>query len=60
MWKRVRSFYRAFIRRRGFDDGLNEELAFHIARYTDELVRSGCLRKKLPAWRVWNLAVSTA
>ncbi len=41
MWKRVRSLYRAFIRRRGFDDGMNEELAFHIARYADDLVRSG-------------------
>ena len=46
MWKRVRSFYRAFLRRRGFDDGLNEELAFHIARYTDDLVRSGLSPEK--------------
>src|SRR6202050_4268261 len=41
MWKRLRSFYRALIRRPGFDDGMNEELGFHIARYADDLVRSG-------------------
>ena len=61
MWKRVRSFYRALIRRRGFDDGMNEELVFHIARYADDLVRSGVSPGgSPPAWRVWNSAVSTA
>jgi predicted permease len=41
MFKRFRSLFRVLTRRRDFEDGMSEELRFHIEQYTDELVRSG-------------------
>jgi predicted permease len=46
MFKRLRSFFRVLTRRRDFEDGMSEELRFHIEQYTDELVRSGLSPKK--------------
>jgi predicted permease len=39
--KRFRSLLRVLTRRRDFEDGMTEELRFHIEQYTDDLVRSG-------------------
>jgi predicted permease len=41
MFKRFRSLFRVLTRRRDFEDGMTEELRFHIEQYTDDLVRSG-------------------
>jgi predicted permease len=41
MIKRLRSLFRVLTRRRDFEEGMSEELRFHIEQYTDELVRSG-------------------
>ena len=41
MIQRLRSLFRVLSRRRDFEDGMSEELRFHIEQYTDELVRSG-------------------
>src|SRR5712664_955039 len=41
MFKRLRSLFRVLTRRREFEDGMTEELRFHIDQYADELVRSG-------------------
>ena len=41
MIQRLRSLFRVLARRRDFEDGMSEELRFHIEQYTDELVRSG-------------------
>src|SRR5271154_5288825 len=41
MFKRLRSFFRVLTRRREFEDGMTDELRFHIEQYTDELVRAG-------------------
>ncbi len=41
MIPRPRSLFRVLTRRRDFEDGMSEELRFHIEQYTDELVRSG-------------------
>jgi predicted permease len=41
MFKRIRSLFRAFTRRRDFEDGMTEELSFHIEQYTEELIQSG-------------------
>jgi len=46
MFKRLRSLFRALTRRRDFEDGMSEELRFHIEQYTDELVRSGVSPEK--------------
>jgi predicted permease len=46
MFKRLRSLFRVLTRRREFEDGMTEELRFHIEQYTDELVRSGVSREK--------------
>src|SRR5947209_8778469 len=46
MFKGLRSVFHALIRRRDFEDGMSEELRFHIEQYTDELVRSGMSREK--------------
>lgn len=46
MLKRLRSVFRVLARRRDFEDGMSEELRFHIEQYTDELVRSGMSREK--------------
>lgn len=41
MLPRLRSFLTAWIRRRPFEEALDEELRFHLASYTDDLVRRG-------------------
>ena len=41
MVKRLRSLFRVLARRRVFEDGMTDELRFHIEQYTDDLVRSG-------------------
>ena len=46
MFKRLRSLFRVLTRRRDFEDGMSEELRFHIEQYTDELVRSGVTPEK--------------
>src|SRR5712675_2326974 len=46
MLKRWRSLLRVLTRRRDFEDGMSEELRFHIEQWTDDLVRSGMSRGK--------------
>jgi predicted permease len=46
MFKRLHSVFRVLTRRREFEDGMSEELRFHIGQYTDELVCSGMSPKK--------------
>src|SRR5580692_616166 len=46
MFKRLRSFFRVLTQRRDFEDGMSEELRFHIEQYTDELVRTGMSPEK--------------
>ena len=46
MIQRLRSLLRVLTRRRDFEEGMSEELRFHIEQYTDELVRSGMSREK--------------
>jgi predicted permease len=41
MLKRFRSLFRVLTGRRDFEDGMTEELRFHIQQYADDLVRSG-------------------
>jgi predicted permease len=41
MLKRFRSLFRVLTRRRDFEDGMTEELRFHIDQYTEDLVLSG-------------------
>ena len=41
MLKRFRSLFRVLTSRRDFEQGMTEELRFHIEQYTDDLVRSG-------------------
>ena len=41
MLKRLRSLFRVLKSRSGFEQGMTEEIRFHIEQYTDELVRSG-------------------
>jgi predicted permease len=46
MFKRIRSLFRVLTRRRDFEDGMSEELSFHVEQYSDDLVRSGMSRGK--------------
>jgi predicted permease len=46
MFKRFRSLFRVLARRRNFEDGMSEELRFHIEQWTDDLVRSGMSKAK--------------
>jgi predicted permease len=46
MFKRFRSLFRVLTRRRDFEDGMSEELRFHIEQWTDDLVGSGMSRGK--------------
>src|SRR6267154_4026028 len=46
MLKRWRSLLRVLTRRREFEDGMSEELRFHIEQWTDDLVRSGMSPKE--------------
>ncbi len=41
MLRRLRSLSRALKSRRDFEQGMTEEVRFHIEQYTDDLVRSG-------------------
>src|SRR5579863_2150304 len=41
MLKRIRSMVRALTRRSDFEEGMTEELRFHIAQYTSDLERGG-------------------
>jgi predicted permease len=44
--KRLRTILSAVVRRRPFEDGLSEELRFHIDEYTEDLVRAGVPREQ--------------
>ena len=44
--KRLAVMLRALVRRARFEDGLSEELRFHIEEYTADLVRSGMSREE--------------
>src|SRR6266481_8551686 len=46
MFKRLLSLFRVLTRRRDFEEGMSEELRFHIEQYTDDLVHSGMSREK--------------
>src|SRR5216684_6541029 len=46
MLKRWRSLLRVLTRRREFEDGMSEELRFHIEQYTEDLVRRGMSPKE--------------
>ena len=46
MFRRIRSLFRALTFRRDFEDGMAEELRFHIAQYADDLMRSGLSREE--------------
>ncbi|MGA2428652.1 MAG: ABC transporter permease [Candidatus Acidiferrum sp.] len=46
MIKRLTSLFRVLTRRRDFEEGMSEELRFHIEQCTDDLVRSGMSREK--------------
>jgi predicted permease len=46
LFNRFRSLFRVLTRRREFEDGMAEELRFHIEQYTDDLVRSGISPEK--------------
>jgi len=46
VFKRFRSFFVLLTRRRDFEDGMSEELRFHIEQWTDDLVRSGMSQRK--------------
>jgi putative ABC transport system permease protein len=41
MFGRIRSFLQAARRRREFEDGMAEEVRFHMEAYTDDLIQSG-------------------
>jgi predicted permease len=41
MLKRFRSLFGVLTRRRDFEDGMTEELRFHIDQYTEDLMQSG-------------------
>src|SRR5688572_23279451 len=41
MWPRARSLFQALRGRRPFEDGMADEMRFHIEAYTQDLVRSG-------------------
>ncbi len=41
MIQRLRSLFRVLTRRRDFEEGMSEELRFHIEQYTDDLASSG-------------------
>lgn len=46
MLERFRSLFRVFTRRREFEDGMTEELSFHVEQYTEELIQSGLSRSE--------------
>ncbi len=46
MIQRLRSFFCVLTRRRDFEEGMSEELRFHIEQQTDDLMRSGMSREE--------------
>jgi predicted permease len=46
VFNRFRSLFRVLTKRRDFEEGMSEELHFHIEHYVDDLVRSGMSREK--------------
>lgn len=46
MFERIHALFRALSRRRDFEDGMSEELRFHVEQYKEELVRSGMSPEK--------------
>ena len=46
MLSRLRSFLTAWTRRELFEDALDEEVRFHLAAYTEDLIRSGVPRRE--------------
>jgi predicted permease len=46
MFRRLRSLWRALKSRRDFEDGMAEELGFHVEQYASDLVRSGVSRQE--------------
>jgi putative ABC transport system permease protein len=46
MFERLRFWFRVLTRRGEFEDGMSEELRFHIEQYTDELISSGVSPEK--------------
>src|ERR1700693_994702 len=41
MWKRLRHWFRVLTSRREFEDGMSEELRFHMEQFADDLVSRG-------------------
>lgn len=41
MFERLRSRFRPIVHRSDFDEGMTDELSFHIEQYTEELIQSG-------------------
>jgi predicted permease len=41
MWKRLRSWFRVLTGRRKFEDGMSEELRFHMEQFAEDLVSRG-------------------
>ena len=41
MWPRVVSMFRALTGRQRFEDGLADEVRFHVEAYTEDLIRDG-------------------
>src|SRR5580700_2092939 len=41
MWKRLRSWFRVLTGRRKFEDGMSEELRFHMEQFADDLASRG-------------------
>ena len=46
MLKRIRSLFRVLTSRRDFEEGMSEELSFHMQQSIDDLVRSGITREE--------------
>jgi predicted permease len=46
MLGRIRSVFRALTRRRDFEEGMTDELRFHMEELTDDLVRAGAPREE--------------
>src|SRR5580693_5014883 len=46
MIQRLGSVFRVLTRRRDFEEGMSDELRFHIEQYADDLVRSGMSREQ--------------
>jgi hypothetical protein len=46
MFQRLRSMFLAGHRRRAFEDGMSEELRFHIQQYAEDRMRSGVSREE--------------